>query len=339
MTKPLEIDTIIVGAGASGLMAGIAAGRSNKKVIICEQMKRPALKILATGGEKCNLTNVLPLDDFAKKFGKQWRFMMPALTLMGKEKLQSFFHQLGVKTFSPDGFHIFPKSRKAVDVVNALKEECLKYDVTILPKTRVKKLEIEQGKIRGVYTEEGMLKAKNVVIATGGRSYASCGGTGGGYPLASQAGHTIAPLIPGLVGLKTKQEWPKQCKGISLPNVRIEVALPKYKAIKNSGILLFTHHGISGPSVIDISAQVGELLTKFEEVPLNINIYPDFSKQDWEKTLKSHKANKQIHKILEAFFQKLLPNVFVKYQEASKHLRLQISLNFKEQRFLITLQS
>lgn len=157
-------DVIVIGAGASGLMAAIAASRKGHKVIICEQMKRPALKILATGGEKCNITNNLPIDEFAQKFGKQWRFMMPALNMMGNKKLQNFFHNLGVKTYSPGGFHIFPKSRKASDVVEALKNECSKNGVEIFQKTRVKELDIRDKQIFGIITEEGIIECKRLFL-------------------------------------------------------------------------------------------------------------------------------------------------------------------------------
>lgn len=279
MSSSMKI--IIIGAGPAGLMAAVAAARNGANVTVLELLRAPGRKLLASGGGKCNLTNVLSETQFAEAFGRQGRFILPALKLMNSQKLRNFFRLRGIDTFSEDGFHFFPVSNKASDVLKALTDECEKLNVEIRSGTEVNGLLIENGVLAGVSTKDGVFKAGRVIIASGGKGYPELGATGIGYKLAEQAGHSIVEPVPGLTGLRTVETWPFSCKGVSFPKVSINISFPKMKNVKSEGELLFTHRGISGPAVIDISGEVSYLLRSNPEVGLTVNLFPDFTKDKW----------------------------------------------------------
>ena len=280
MVKKTQV--IIIGAGPAGLMAAVAASASgNASVTVVEQMPRPGMKLLASGGGRCNITNVLPETDFAAAFGRQGRFMMPALERFSRDALLEFLRGHQVETGITDGFHIFPKSGRAGDVLNALLEECHKNGVTINCNNQVTALALDRGAVTGVVLGGKTVPADRVVIACGGKGYPALGGLGRGYELARQAGHEIVPPLPGMVGLRTGELWPKQCPGISLKDCEVCIDLPKYRGRRERGELLFTHNGISGPPVIDISGDVSSLLTKHKTVPLKIYLFADRDRDCW----------------------------------------------------------
>lgn len=275
-------DVLIAGAGPAGLMAAISAARNGASVRVCEQLESPGLKLLASGGGKCNITNILPAMEFISRFGRQGRFMLPALELMSSEKLRDFFASAGVPTVVDDGFHVFPKSHRASDVLKALMNEANKYGVIFSYGFEISELLIENSILKGVRTVNGdIIKASSLILASGGKGYPRLGGTGGGYKIASQAGHEIVETLPALVGLRTIESWPADVTGISFKDSTVSIDLPKYRGVSYRGELLFTHTGISGPSVINIAGEVASLLKKHNQVPLKINLFTDFDAAGW----------------------------------------------------------
>jgi len=274
---------VVIGAGPAGLAAAIAAAQKAADVTVLEQMSRPGAKLLATGGGKCNLTNVLPALDLAGRFGRQGRFMLPALEALSPDALRQFFTDRGVPTRCDDGFHYFPISQRAGDVLDALIEECYRYRVRILTGQTVTGLQCEDDRVTGVITENEQFAADRVIVATGGKGYPGLGGKGIGYALAAKAGHEIVEPTPGLVGLRTAESWPGECTGISFTDTEVSIDLPKYRQYRGKGELLFTHRGISGPAVIDLSAEVGVLLRKHPGVPLRINLFAARTAGYWQE--------------------------------------------------------
>ena len=274
---------IIVGAGPAGLMAAIFAAQnfSAAKVVVLEQLTRPGARLLATGGGKCNITNVLPPEELARAFGRQWRFMLPALHALPPNELREWFQLRGVETSVTDGFHVFPTSEKANDILNALIAECNRLNIEIKTGITVRELLIDKNQICGVITDHGNLSAQRVIIASGGRSYPTLGGSGIGYQLARQAGHETIKTFPALAGLQTVESWPGACTGIAVANAQIIIDLPKHRRTPWRGELLFTHHGISGPPVINLSRFVSELLEKHQTVPLKINLDVKYDHEQW----------------------------------------------------------
>ena len=264
---------VVVGAGPAGLMAAIAAARQGARVQVVEQMARPGLKLRASGGGRCNLTNTLPAAEYPDRFGRQGRFLAPALAACGPDRLREFFVELGVRTHSPDGVHVFPVTDSAATVLAALLEEQKRCAVPVRLGVKVTGLVREAGKLQGVRAAGDVFPADAVVLAAGGCSYPELGGTGGGYALAQAAGHEIVGPTPALVPLVTRENWPGELAGVSLNDVRVWIDLPGRRRQGVTGDLLFTHRGLSGPAILDLSGAVAAQLARRTEVPLRLDLW------------------------------------------------------------------
>jgi predicted Rossmann fold flavoprotein len=306
--KTESVKIVVVGGGPAGLMAAIAAARSGAAVTLIEQLDSPGRKLLATGGGRCNLTNRLPPEQFAACFGRGRRHVSAALAALSPAALEEFFRQRGVATECSDGFHVFPRSQRAADVLRALRDECSAAGVRFAVGARVTALCIDNAAIAGVATLQGDIVAQRVIVATGGRSYPSLGATGSGYELAIQAGHAIVEPVPALVGLRTAESWPGNCTGIVLPQCRVWIDQPDRRDRETvTGDVLFTHQGISGPAVLDISGKVARLLHGRAAVALCINPLPERSEQDWRTMFEQCRRDagkKQVATILGAWLPK-----------------------------------
>ena len=309
-----SFDVIVVGAGPAGMMAAIAAAEAGSSVALCEQLDRAGVKLLATGGGRCNLTNTLADDEFMSRFGRNGRFMQPALTLMNAGKLIRFLSELGVRTHSPDGFHVYPVSNRAAEVQQALLKCCLARHVALLPGTEVLALEIADGRIRGVRTAAGTLAAPVVILATGGKSYPEMGATGTGYELSRKAGHTIVAPVPVLVSLTTRETWPRQCAGVSVAAVRVSIEQHPRVAVRD-GDLLFTHRGVSGPAVLDLSRELVPLFMKQREVGIRINLAPQVARDEWLRRFEkwhAHHGRRSVAKLIQEHFPSSLADQLAK---------------------------
>jgi predicted Rossmann fold flavoprotein len=267
-----SFDVIVVGAGAAGLIAAITAARMGKKVLLLEKLSSIASKLKATGGGRCNLTNTLSNDDFMKRFGKEGRFMTPALTTLDHKALITFFADIGVESHAPDGYRVFPISHSAQTIITALKDELDRLGATILTSCAALTLSHDGSSITGIDTVDESFNAPNVIIATGGLGYPQLGATGDGHTMASHVGHTITDLYPAMMPLKTKETWGESCRADTIPKVEIRINLPKAKNIKATGDLIFTSTGIRGPVVLDIAREINPFLAKYGEVPILMNL-------------------------------------------------------------------
>jgi len=265
-------DLIVVGAGAAGIMAAITAARAKKSVLLLEKLPKIAAKLKATGGGRCNLTNTLSNEAFMAGFGREGRFMTPALEALDHHKLQDFFHNIGVETHAPDGFRIFPVGHNAVNIINGLQEEMEHLTITVLCSQKVEALLYNATQIEGLKTQTDTFHASSIIIATGGMGYPVLGAEGDGYPLAQSVGHKITALHPAMMPLKTKEHWGANCRADTIAKVEMRVDIKKYKKLHAKGDLIFTKNGIRGPVVLDFSREITPLLSKFDEVPILINM-------------------------------------------------------------------
>jgi hypothetical protein len=286
-----SFDVIVVGAGAAGLIAAITAARNGKKVLLLEKLSSIASKLKATGGGRCNLTNTLSNDDFMKRFGREGRFMTPALTALDHKALMTFFADIGVESHAPDGYRVFPISHSALSIIAALKDELDRLGVTILTSSGVQALSHNGSCITGVSTLDATFDAPNVIIATGGLGYPVLGATGDGFTMAKFVGHTITDLYPAMMPLKAKETWVDHCRADTIAKVEIRIDLPKAKNIKAIGDLIFTSTGIRGPVVLDIAREINPFLAKYGEVPIVMNLTKGLN----EDQILTHIKN-EIHK-------------------------------------------
>lgn len=285
-SNDIVYDLAVVGAGPAGLMAAVAASRAGAKVIIFDRMPKPGAKLLATGGGRCNITNMLSSRDFMASFGRQGRFMQPALEAMDSQSLRQFLENLGVPTRCDDGFHVFPASQSALDVQKALISQCDKNGVIIRLKHKVQSLQLENGAIRGLAVSAVddprrtfEIRARHVLVAAGGKSWPQLGSDGSGFALAASAGHTIVTPTPGLAPLVSQETWPARCAGVSLSPARIWIDVKGQSKAGVTDDLLFTHMGISGPAALNVSLDVAALLKKHKTVPVCLDLCPAVAKQ------------------------------------------------------------
>jgi predicted Rossmann fold flavoprotein len=285
-----DCDLAIVGAGAAGQLAAIAAAENGKRVVLLEQMPKPGMKLLATGGGRANLTTMRGQDEIAQAFGRQGRFIGPALNSLDPAAFRELMSRLGVETIVDNDGRVYPASQRAADVQAALRRRMEQLNVGIRLGCRVSRLWLEDGQLVGVETSDARISARRVVLACGGRSWSKLGGTGGGYSLARQAGHSLVPPTPALVPLITKERWAHKLAGVSLSKARVWIALPKHGKAGITGDVLFTHRGISGPAVIDLSGTVSELLQHVESVPIRIELVAGVNDAQWGRKLEAWRA-------------------------------------------------
>lgn len=287
----LSYDLIVVGAGAAGMMATITAARRGKRVLLLEKLSKIGSKLKATGGGRCNLTNTLSNDDFMARFGREGKFMTPALEALDHKGLIAFFAQIGVESHAPDGYRVFPLSHSSLSIISALEEEMERLGITLLCSAHVENLEHDGTRITGVSTAEHSYTASNVIIATGGLGYPQLGAEGDGFAMASAVGHTITELYPAMMPLQTKESWGANCRADTIPKAQIRIDLPKAKNIRAIGDLIFTQNGIRGPVVLDLAREITPLIEKYGEVPLLINLTKGLN----EEQIRTHIKN-EIHK-------------------------------------------
>ena len=265
-------DLIVVGAGAAGMIAAITAARRGNKVLFLEKLSKIAAKLKATGGGRCNLTNTLSNEDFMARFGREGKFMTPALNLFDHRALMAFFADIGVESHAPDGYRVFPVSHSSVSIITALEEEMARLGITLICNARVESLEHNGEHVNGVSTSDQSYRAPKVIIATGGLGYPQLGAEGDGFTIASAVGHKVTELYPAMMPLRTKETWVAICRADTLPKVEIRINLPKAKAVRAHGDLIFTSNGIRGPVVLDVAREITPLIEKYGEVPLLINL-------------------------------------------------------------------
>jgi predicted Rossmann fold flavoprotein len=205
-------------------------------------------------------------------FGRNGRFMQPALALLGPQQLREMLDELGVATVADDEFHVFPATQSAVTVQKALWERCQELGVSLRFRCIAEALQIDQGRLVGLDTTAGPLPAERVVLATGGRGYPALGATGTGYALARQGGHAIVDPTPALVPLHAAGHWLRSCSGITFAGMRIWIDAPGHRKVQRTGDVLITHTGLSGPAVLDISADVAALLQAGTAVTLRMDL-------------------------------------------------------------------
>lgn len=283
MAKENNFDIAVVGAGPAGMMAAGRAAELGGRVLLIEKNERAGKKLLLTGKGRCNITNAeFDLRKLVENYGKNGRFLFRAFSVFGPKEVIDFFERLGLKTNIERGKRVFPFSNKSEDVLKTLIKYLLENKVKMVYNSRVTEVNCQNHKIkRLILLKNGEIVAKNYIFCTGGKSYPSTGSTGDGFKWAKDLGHHIEELSPALVPIKIKENWVKELQGLSLKNVEVGVFQKGKREASEFGECLFTHFGLSGPIILDISKKVGALL-KNGEVRLSFDLKPalDFVKLD-----------------------------------------------------------
>lgn len=307
---------IVIGAGASGLMAAGFCAENGNTVTLLEKNEKVGRKLMITGKGRCNVTNACTmLNELIENVPVNGRFLYTAFSRFMPGDTMDFFESLGVPLKIERGNRVFPVSDKSVDIVDALNGFVKNNGVKRVRET-VKSLIIEDGEIKGVKCENGNeYLADAVIVATGGKSYAQTGSTGDGYNFARQAGHTIIKPKPSLVPLECHEGFCSQLKGLSLKNISIKIYdNEKFREIYSDfGEMLFTHFGVSGPVILSASSHIRDMQNGRYE--LHIDLKPALSFEQLDKRLlREFKENpsKAIINIMKSLLPKSLVPVFVK---------------------------
>jgi len=249
-------DVIVIGGGPAGMFAAITAARQGAKVLLLERNDRLGKKLLITGKGRCNVTNDCDAQEVLQNVPRNGRFLYSAMAAFPPRKTMEFFQQKGCPLKTERGNRVFPVSDKAFSVLDCLCDEMRRLNV-IVKNQRVKEILVNEGSVTGVRTDRGSFFAPKVILATGGLSYPTTGSTGDGYEMARVLGHTIVPGEGSLVPLEIIGQDCPDMQGLSLRNVAVKLVNEKNKVLfRDFGELLFTHFGVSGPTVLSASAHL-----------------------------------------------------------------------------------
>ena len=249
-------DLIVVGGGPAGMFAAITAARNGAKVLLLEKNDRLGKKLLITGKGRCNVTNDCPAEEVLRNTPRNGRFLYSAMTAFPPESTKQFFENQGCPLKTERGNRVFPQSDRSASILDSLKKALTDQGVTV--KTgRVRQILTLEGAVSGVRTDGDEYTAPSVILATGGASYPATGSTGDGYAMAQNLGHRVIPVQGSLVPLETAGEDCRRMQGLSLRNVGVRLLDARGKVLyRDFGELLFTHFGVSGPTVLSASCHL-----------------------------------------------------------------------------------
>lgn len=327
------MNVVVIGGGPAGMMAAIASAEQGNHVVLIEKMSSLGRKLLITGKGRCNITSSLDMDEFIKNTPGNGRFLFSCYQEFTNQDIIDFLKKQGLDVKEERGNRIFPVTDKSLDVLKAFTKRLKELNISIKYNTSVEEILVEDNKVIGVKindkelsknvrnAENKIIKADKVVLATGGKSYPLTGSTGDGYELAKKLGHTITAIKPSLVPLEThNKKVCQEMQGLSLRNVKIQLKdVEKNKVIyEEQGEMLFTHFGVSGPTILSSSAHLvryKNIEEKFAEkkIVLSIDFKPALTEEKLDARLLrdfDKQKNKQYKNSLDELLpQKLIPIV------------------------------
>jgi len=307
----INFDVVVIGGGPAGVMAAGAAAENGNKVLLLEKNDQIGKKILITGKGRCNITqSEFNLRTLVGAYRDGGKFLFSALHRFGPQSVVDFFesHDLEIKV--ERGGRVFPVSDDARDVVKVMEKYLKDLGVKVWLKIVVKQVIIEEDLVKEIILGDGqVIRPKQLIVATGGLSYPLTGATGEGYGWAKTAGHEIKKTIPALVPLKIKENWVKNLQGLSLKNVELSAWQGEKKIASRFGEMLFTHFGVSGPIVLDISKEV-ILAESSGKVELSLNLKPALNREQLDLRLQRDFKKNQ-NKLFKNSLNELLPQKLI----------------------------
>lgn len=268
-------DVVVIGGGPAGMMAAGKVGASGAKVLLIEKNASLGKKLLVTGGGRCNVTNAeTDTRKLLEKFGDAGKFLFSAFSQFGVSETLGFFNSRGMATKVENELRVFPVSNKAQSVWNVLNDYMREGKVAIKTHTSVENFVMaKDGTIESVRIMGDEIKAKSFILATGGKSHPETGSTGDGFGWLKDLGHTVINTAPSLVPIKLSDPWIKNLAGLSLSMIKFSLMQNDYRQSTHKGKMLFTHVGISGPAVLNMSGEIQERL-KYAPVTLVTDLLP-----------------------------------------------------------------
>ena len=277
---------IVIGGGPAGMLAAISASMQGNDVTILEKMNSLGKKLCITGKGRCNITSSLPIEEFIKNTPGNGKFLYSAFQNFNNQDIINLLKEEGLKTKEERGNRVFPVTDRASDVLDALIKKLKKQGVKIITNCKVDDILIEEDRVIGVKAQNKIYEADKIILATGGKSYPTTGSTGDGYKFAKKLGHTIIEPKPSLVALETRGQSIEICQklqGLTLKNVGIKFVKDNKAIYEDFGEMLFTHFGVSGPTILSGSAHL--VRTNIENVKLIIDLKPALSEEKLEERI------------------------------------------------------
>jgi predicted Rossmann fold flavoprotein len=298
----LHYDVIVIGGGASGMMAACAAGRQGKRTLLLEKNRRVGEKLRISGGGRCNITNAEPeVRKLLKRYGTSEQLLYSAFSQFGVPDTFAFFEDRQLPLVVEASQRAFPVTEKALDVVRVLEESLKKEKVEVKTAAPVSHIEMQLGRVISVAAGDISYTARSFILATGGLSHPETGSTGDGFSWLKKWGHSITMPSPTIVPLATKESWAHALQGSSL-TAKITFLVNGKKAFVEKGPILFTHFGISGPTILNASSRVADLLQE-GSVTARIDCFPE---------LDDAGAESRVLAVFDAEKNKMLKNVFTR---------------------------
>ncbi|CDD37521.1 hI0933 family protein [Clostridium sp. CAG:356] len=310
---------LVIGGGPAGMMAAITAAENGNEVTILEKMPSFGKKLLITGKGRCNITSSLYMSEFIKNTPGNGKFLYSAFQNYTNADIIEFLKKQGLEVKEERGNRIFPVTDKSIDVLNCFKKRIDELKIKYKLETRVEKILIKNNEVLGVRTNREIIQTDKIILATGGKSYPLTGSTGDGYKIARDLGHTIIPIKPALVPLEVyEKEECKKIQGLSLRNIAIKIIdTDRKKTIyEDFGEMVFTHFGISGPTILSGSAHLAkykdiDYLLKKRYIKITIDLKPALTEEQLDdRILRDFKEfkNKQFKNSLDKLLpQKMIP--------------------------------
>jgi len=279
---------IVVGGGAAGMFAAIAAAKNGHQVTLYEKNEKLGKKIFITGKGRCNITNAADMEKLFDAVVTNSKFLYSSFYGYTNQNVIDFFEDAGVPVKIERGNRVFPISDHSSDVIRALEREMKKVGVKVCLNTEVKSVEAEKDKFNKVVLKDTTTQTADAcIVATGGLSYRSTGSTGDGFRFAENVGHKVTQCFPSLVPMETKEPWICELQGLSLRNVEAKILDGKKELYKDFGEMLFTHFGVSGPLIISASSYVGKKFMdkngQKKELTLEIDLKPALTEEQLDQ--------------------------------------------------------
>lgn len=282
-------NVIVIGGGAAGMMAAITAVSQGHNVTLFEKNEKLGKKLFITGKGRCNFTNAGDAEDIFNSVVTNKKFLYSAFNGFSNYDTMGFFGELGLDFKVERGNRVFPSSDHSSDVIGALSRRMKQLGVKVELNTQVDEVIANNGefsavKVTDAYNKKRTVSADKLIIATGGNSYQSTGSTGDGYRFAKSLGHEVTPILPALVPFIVKEEWERDLQGLSLKNVNVTIYDDKKIVYSDFGEMLFTHFGVSGPTLLSASSYAAKII-KNRPLKLVIDLKPALDEQQLDERI------------------------------------------------------
>lgn len=329
--------TLVIGGGAAGMFAAIAAAGNGHEVHVYEKNEKLGKKLFITGKGRCNITNACDMETLFDAVVTNSKFLYSSFYGYTNQNVIDFFEQIGVKTKVERGERVFPESDHSSDVIRALEAEMRRRGVQIHLYTEVRRVVSDEGRFSFIELADGsQIKGDSCIVATGGLSYQTTGSTGDGHRFAQENGHSVTPCMPALVPMTAKEDWVPRLQGLSLRNISAVIYDGKKRLYEEFGEMLFTHYGVSGPLMLSASSIVGKKLRE-KELKLVIDLKPALSVEQLEKRVLrdfEENQNRQFKNAVGKLFPAKLIPVMIELSGIDEDKKVNIISREERQRFV-----